>query len=86
MTEMKKAVECGYWHLYRFDPRRKDAGENPFMLDSKEPDLGKFRDFIMGEVRYNALTRQNPEMAQELFAKCASDAQDRWETYRKLAE
>jgi len=86
MTEMKKAVECGYWHLYRFDPRRKEAGENPFQLDSKEPDLSKFRDFIMGEVRYNALLRQNPDMAEQLFAKTEGDARDRWEEYKKLAE
>ena len=86
MTEMKKAVECGYWHLYRFDPRLKAEGKNPFQLDSKDPDLGKFRDFIMGEVRYNALMRQNPDLAEALFAKTEGDAKERWEEYKKLAD
>ncbi|MBQ1502127.1 MAG: pyruvate:ferredoxin (flavodoxin) oxidoreductase [Firmicutes bacterium] len=86
MTEMKKAVECGYWHLYRFDPRLKAEGKNPFQLDSKEPDMSKFRDFIMGEVRYNALLRQNPDMAEALFAKTENDAKERYEEYKKLAE
>ena len=84
-AQMKKAVQCGYWHLYRFDPRRKEAGENPFILDSKEPDLSQFRDFIMGEVRYNSLIKQNPDMAEELFAKTEADARDRYESYARLA-
>ena len=84
--QMKKAVQCGYWHLYRFDPRRKEAGENPFILDSKEPDLSLFRDFIMGEVRYNSLLKQNPEHAEALFAKTEQDAKDRLESYLQLAK
>ena len=84
--QMKKAVQCGYWHLYRFDPRRKEAGENPFVLDSKEPDLSLFRDFIMGEVRYNSLLKQNPEHAEALFAKTEQDAKDRLESYLQLAK
>ena len=83
--QMKKAVQCGYWHLYRFDPRRKEAGENPFILDSKEPDLSLFRDFIMGEVRYNSLLKQNPEHAEALFEKTEQDARDRLESYLQLA-
>ena len=84
--QMKKAVQCGYWHLYRFDPRRKEAGENPFVLDSKEPDLSLFRDFIMGEVRYNSLLKQNPQHAEALFAKTEQDAKDRLESYLQLAK
>ena len=85
-TEMKNAVECGYWHLYRFNPQLKDAGKNPFSLDSKEPDLSKFRDFIMGEVRYNSLTLQDPEQAKILFDKTENDAKERLESYLKLAK
>jgi pyruvate-ferredoxin/flavodoxin oxidoreductase len=85
-TEMKNAVECGYWHLYRFNPELKEAGKNPFILDSKEPDLAKFRDFIMGEVRYNALTLQDPEAAQALFAKTENDTKERFESYQRLTK
>jgi len=85
-TEMKNAVECGYWHLYRFNPQLKEEGKNPFILDSKEPDLSKFRDFIMGEVRYNALTLQDPETAKALFAKTQNDALERFESYQRLAK
>jgi pyruvate-ferredoxin/flavodoxin oxidoreductase len=66
--EMKRAVEAGYWPLYRFDPRRKEAGENPLILDSKDP-KGDFKDFLMGEVRYSSLTRTFPENAEALFQK-----------------
>ena len=68
MTEEKKAVAAGYWHNFRFDPRRADNGENPFQLDSKAPSAS-YRDFIMGEVRYNSLTRAFPERAEVLFEK-----------------
>ena len=66
-NEEKKAVECGYWHLYRYNPAEEEAGQNGFHLDSKEPDWSKFQDFIMGEVRYNSLLKIFPEHAKELF-------------------
>ena len=70
--EEKKAVETGYWPLYRYDPRLKEASKNPFTLDSKEP-KGSFRDFLMGEVRYSSLTRTFPEHAETLFQKAEQD-------------
>ncbi len=85
MTEMKNAVECGYWQLYRFDPRLKDQGQNPFQLDSKEPDFGKFHDYLLGEIRYNSLARQFPDQAEALFAKTQKDAEERYASYRRLA-
>ena len=66
--EEKKAVEAGYWPLYRFDPRLKEEGKNPFILDSKEP-KGDFKEFLMGEVRYSSLTRTFPENAGRAFSK-----------------
>ena len=84
MTEMKNAVQCGYWHLYRYNPLLKEEGQNPFILDSKEP-TGNFRDFLMGEVRYNSLARLYPEEAEQLFAKTERDAKERLATYMRLA-
>ena len=83
--EMKKAVETGYWPLYRFNPRLKDEGKNPFTLDSKEP-TGDFRDFLMGEVRYSSLTRTFPDNAERLFQKAEEDMRERYETYKRMAE
>ena len=83
ITRMKEAVDAGYWHLYRFNPDLKKNGENPFVLDSKEP-TESFRDFINGEVRYSALTLQHPEVAEELFKKTEADAKERYESYKKL--
>ena len=85
MAEMKKAVECGYWQLYRYDPRRAEQGLNPFQLDSKEPDYGKFRDFLLGEVRYDSLRRAEPDRADQLFAKTESDAKARLQSYKDKA-
>ena len=85
MTEMKRAVECGYWHLYRFDPRLAEAGKNPFQLDSKQPDLSKFRDFLLSEVRYNSLQRQDAALAEQLFAKTEQDAAARYQSYLRMA-
>jgi len=62
--EMKKAVECGYWHLYRYDPRRIAEGKNPFQLDSPEPDSGKMMDYLKGENRYASLQINFPDRAQ----------------------
>ncbi|MBQ0005901.1 MAG: pyruvate:ferredoxin (flavodoxin) oxidoreductase, partial [Alistipes sp.] len=83
--EEKMAVECGYWHLYRFNPDAIDAGRNPFTLDSKEPDWSKFQDFIKGEVRYASLMKTFPEAAAELFEKTQQYAQLRYEGYKKLS-
>ncbi|OPD23902.1 pyruvate-flavodoxin oxidoreductase [Clostridium botulinum] len=83
--EEKKAVDCGYWGLYRFNPELKEAGKNPFSLDSKEP-TANFKDFLMGEVRYASLAKQFPQDAEALFAKTEQDAKERLENYKKLAE
>jgi pyruvate-ferredoxin/flavodoxin oxidoreductase len=83
--EMKLAVECGYWQLYRHDPRRENEGKNPFVLDSKEPVWSKFRGFLLGETRYTSLNHEFPGVAEELFAAAEKDAQRRYERYRKLA-
>ena len=83
--EEKKAVECGYWHLYRYDPRRKAEGKNPFQLDSKPP-TGDFQQFLMGENRYASLKLSFPEKADALYAKAAGDAKERYESYVKLAK
>jgi pyruvate-ferredoxin/flavodoxin oxidoreductase len=83
--EEKRAVDCGYWTLYRFDPRRKEAGENPLILDSKEPE-GDFQEFIMGEVRYASLTRTFPESAKVLFKQAEQDVKERYATYKRMAE
>ncbi|MBQ5425035.1 MAG: pyruvate:ferredoxin (flavodoxin) oxidoreductase [Bacteroidales bacterium] len=84
--EEKLAVDCGYWHLWRFNPAEEDAGQNGFHLDSKEPDWSKFQDFIMGEVRYNSLLKTFPEEAKELFAKTEQFAKLRYEGYKRLSE
>ena len=82
--EEKKAVEVGYWPLYRFDPRLKQEGKNPFILDSKDP-KGNFREFLLGEVRYSALTRTFPEQAEKLFEQAEKDMKERIETYKRIA-
>jgi len=83
--EAKKAVESGYWALYRFNPDVADAGKNPFTLDSKEPNWDSFNDFLLGEVRYSSLQKSNPELAEGLFAKTKLDAQKRLDSYKRLA-
>ena len=83
-TEEKKAVECGYWHTWRFNPELKAEGKNPFILDSKEP-TGNFREFIMDEVRYSSLLRGFPDIAEDMFNKCEQDAKERLEGYKKMA-
>ena len=84
--EMKKAVECGYWHLYRYDPRRIAEGKNPFQLDSKEPDTSKVMDFLMGENRFASLKNNFPDKADALYAKEVEDVKARYLKYKKLAE
>ncbi|MEN6588590.1 MAG: pyruvate:ferredoxin (flavodoxin) oxidoreductase [Proteiniphilum sp.] len=83
--EQKAAVECGYWHLWRYDPRLEAEGKNPFQLDSKEPDWSKFRDFLMGEVRYTQLMKSFPKQADELFDAAMESAQWRYRSYQRMA-
>ena len=84
--EQKRAVECGYWHLYRFDPRLQDEGKNPMQLDSKEPDWSKFQDFLKGEVRYTSLIKQFPAEAEELFKAAEKNAKWRYNGYKRMAD
>ena len=83
--EEKLAVECGYWHLYRYNPTLEEEGKNPFSLDSKEPDWSKFQDFLKGEVRFASLYKLFPENAAELLEKTEEFAKLRLETYKRLA-
>ena len=83
--EEKLAVECGYWHLYRYNPALEGSGKNPFSLDSKEPDWSKFQDFLKGEVRFASLSKLFPDTAEELLQKTEEFAKIRLETYKKLA-
>lgn len=83
--EEKKAVASGYWNLFRFDPRLSENGKNPFILDSKDP-TSNYRDFIMNEVRYNALARSFPEKAETLFKKAEKQAKEKYEHLKNLAE
>ena len=86
-TEEKRAVECGYWHLWRFNPELEAQGKNPFTLDSKEPQWDKFQDFLLGEVRYLSLKKARPEEAQELYDAAQKAAQKRYASYvRKSKE
>ncbi len=82
--EEKKAVDCGYWQLYRYNPEAIDAGKNPFTLDSKEP-TGDYKSFLLGETRYASLMKARPELAEELFEKTEKDSKVRLETYKNLA-
>ncbi len=86
-AEEKKAVECGYWHLWRFNPALIEEGKNPFSLDSKEPQWDKFHDFLLGEVRYLSVKKAYPNEAEELFAEAQKMAQICYKTYvRKTQE
>ncbi len=82
--EQQKAVECGYWHLWRYNPALEAEGKNPFTLDSKEPDWDKFIDFLKGEVRYASVMKQYPAEAAELFEAAKANAQWRYNNYRRL--
>ena len=83
--EERLAVECGYWHLWRYNPEAEATGQNPFSLDSKEPDWDKFVDFLKGEVRFASLAKMYPEQAEELFQACKDNAQWRYNNYKRLA-
>ncbi|MDE7102421.1 MAG: pyruvate:ferredoxin (flavodoxin) oxidoreductase, partial [Bacteroidales bacterium] len=83
--EEKKAVECGYWHLWRYNPSLADQGQNPFQMDSKEPDWSKFKEFIDGEVRFNSLKKLFPAEADELFQACEDNAKWRYLQYLRYA-
>ena len=83
--EERLAVECGYWHLWRYNPQAEAEGQNPFSLDSKEPDWDKFVDFLKGEVRFASLAKMYPEQAEELFQACKDNAQWRYNNYKRLA-
>ncbi|MBR4626824.1 MAG: pyruvate:ferredoxin (flavodoxin) oxidoreductase [Ruminococcus sp.] len=84
-AEMEKAVKCGYWNNFRYDPRLAADGKNPFQLDSKAP-TESYQDFIMNEARYSALTRSFPERAKDLFEKAEQTAANRYAYLTKLAE
>lgn len=83
-NRMKEAVDSGYWHLWKFDPRNVEAGKNPFVLNSKEP-TADFREFLQGEIRYTSLMNQFPELAEDLFTKAEADAKLRYESYVRMA-
>ena len=86
-AEEAKAVECGYWHLWRYNPQLAEEGKNPFSLDSKAPQWEKFRDFLLGEVRYLSVQKAYPNEADELFAEAERMAKLRYQSYvRKAAE
>ena len=84
-ANIEKAVKAGYWHLYRYNPQLKAEGKNPFTLDSKEP-TESFREFLMGQVRYAAIAKQFPDVAEELFTMAEENANERYNNYKRLAE
>ena len=83
--ESKLAVECGYWHLYRYNPMLAEQGKNPFTLDSKEPEWDKFQNFLSSEVRYSSLKKTFPKEAGELFAAAEDNAKWRYNGYKRVA-
>ncbi len=85
-AEMKKAVDCGYWNMFRYNPAAKAEGKNPFTLDSKVPETEGYRAFLMNEARYSALTRSFPDRAEELFAQAEEDAKARYAHLQKLVK
>ena len=84
-NEMKRAVDCGYWNLFRFNPSLKAEGKNPFTLDSKAPTTD-YKEFILGEARYSSLTRSFPERAEALFEKAAENSRARYDHLVRLGE
>ena len=80
------AVECGYWHLWRFNPELAKEGKNPFQLDSKAPQWDKFQDYLMGEVRFSSLKKADPEHAEELFSETEKSAKRRYQAYVRKSQ
>ncbi|MDR0940454.1 MAG: pyruvate:ferredoxin (flavodoxin) oxidoreductase [Mediterranea sp.] len=83
--EEEKAVKCGYWHLWRYNPALEAEGKNPFLLDSKEPDWAEFQNFLKGEVRYSSVAKQYPAEAGELFKAAEENARWRYNSYKRLS-
>ena len=84
--EEELAVECGYWHLWRYNPLLADEGKNPFTLDSKAPNWENFRDFLLGEVRYLSVQKAFPKEADELFSQAEKMAKLRYQTYVRKSQ
>jgi len=85
-AEEEKAVKCGYWHLWRYNPALEAEGKNPFQLDSKEPDWAGFQDFLKSEVRYSSVMKQYPSEAAELFQAAEDNAKWRYNSYKRLSK
>ena len=85
-AEEAAAVECGYWHLWRYNPALEAEGKNPFQLDSKEPQWDKFQDYLKGEVRFLSVMKQYPDEAEELFAACQEMAKKRYQSYVRMTK
>ena len=83
-AEEAKAVECGYWHLWRYNPQLEAEGQNPFSLDSKEPNWDLFTDYLKGEVRFASVMKQFPKEAEELFLAAKENAQWRYKSYLRM--
>jgi pyruvate-ferredoxin/flavodoxin oxidoreductase len=83
-AEEAAAVECGYWHLWRFNPALEEEGKNPFSLDSKEPEWEKFQDYLKGEVRFASVMKQYPAEAADLFNACEEMAKKRYASYKRM--
>jgi pyruvate-ferredoxin/flavodoxin oxidoreductase len=83
--QMDRAVKCGFWQLYRYNPVLENEGKNPFSLDSREPDWTLFQEFLGSEVRYTSLKKSFPEEAAKLFAAAEKNAKWRYQSYKRLA-
>ena len=84
-AEAKKAVECGYWSLYRYNPMLELENKNPFQLDSAEPKWDQFQEFLASEVRYTSLKKAFPKEAGELFVQAEENAKWRLNSYKRMA-
>ena len=85
-AEMKKAVDCGYWNLFRFNPQLAEEGKNPFILESKEPKTEDYRKFMMNEARFSALTRSFPDRAENLFERSEVESTKRYAHLKRLQD
>lgn len=85
-AEEEKAVKCGYWHLWRFNPALEEEGKNPFSLDSKEPNWEAFQDYLKGEVRFASVMKQYPNEAEDLFNACEQMAKKRYQSYIRMTK